>query len=1022
MTANQTASPTSFRRLILSVAAVSLFVAGLSCSGGGKDAPTAPNTIVSAGPVAAMLIVAGQDQAAVVGKELSQALQVRVVDSSGRVIKGQVVNFRVISGGGSVFAGAAITSDSGIAKERWTLGTAVTDSQRVEARAVDPGTGNGLVFGVFRANPVADVATTVTKLAGDAQSAVAGTAANDSLAVRVTDRYGNPSPSASVTWTVAAGGGTIAPATGVTNASGVARARWTVGTRTDSTQRATVKADTLAPVSYSATVLPAAAAQLTLTQSASGAASGAAFTQQPRVTLFDTYGNIAKSATDAVTMTVNSGATVIGSATAIPVNGVATFVSAGVTASTGSYTLSYGGTLSGSAKAVTQPITVTAGVASKLAVTVSAAGAAAGAPFTTQPVVSVQDAAGNLAATSAATVTMTVSAGATVVGTVTATAVNGVATFATAGIGGTAGTSYTLSFASSGLTSATQTITPTFGAATRLAVTTSAAGAASGAAFSTQPVVAIRDGSGNTVPSAISTVTMTVSAGATVVGTATATAVNGVASFANVGVSGTAGTSYTLTFATSGLTSATQGIVPTYGAPTQLAVTTSAAGAASGAAFSTQPVITIRDTSGNTVTNSTSPVTMTVSAGATVVGTAMVIAVNGVATFSTVGIGGQSGTYTLTFTSPTIPPTTQSISLLTFTALSSLYGNVCGLSNLGAVYCWGNTNTAAFGQYSTNPLAVQQTGVTFASVAAGGVHSCGLTTTGAAYCWGMNAWGSVGDNTISDRSAPVAVSGGLTFAALSAGYTHTCALTSAGAAYCWGQGPLGYSTGGPSGSSPFSTTPGAVQGGLTFSKIAAGQNHTCALTSTGAAYCWSSLFGGYCDGTSNISTTPTACQGGLVFASIFAAATEIIPPNGPLTCALTAAGAAYCWGYNFYGQVGDGTTGADRLTPVQVQGGLVFTTMALGVFHACGLTGDGSAYCWGRNSAGNLGDNSTTNRSSPVLVQGGLKFTALVAGKKHTCGLTAAGATYCWGAIDDRTSAPVAIINYGPVPKAVRSP
>jgi alpha-tubulin suppressor-like RCC1 family protein len=96
--------------------------------------------------------------------------------------------------------------------------------------------------------------------------------------------------------------------------------------------------------------------------------------------------------------------------------------------------------------------------------------------------------------------------------------------------------------------------------------------------------------------------------------------------------------------------------------------------------------------------------------------------------------------------------------------------------------------------------------------------------------------------------------------------------------------------------------------------------------------------------------------------------------------------------------------------------------MALGEFHACGLTGDGSAYCWGRNSAGNLGDNSTTNRLSPVLVQGGLKFTALVAGKKHTCGLTAAGVTYCWGTIEDRTGLTVAIINYGPVPKAVKSP
>jgi hypothetical protein len=226
----------------------------------------------------------------------------------------------------------------------------------------------------------------------------------------------------------------------------------------------------------------------------------------------------------------------------------------------------------------------------------------------------------------------------------------------------------------------------------------------------------------------------------------------------------------------------------------------------------------------------------------------------------------------------------------------------------------------------------------------------------------MNASRSVGDNKIpidprrlrflADSRSPPCLRA-----------IRNCALTGAGAAYCWAQGPLGYSTGGPSGSDPFSTTPRTVQGRLAFSKVAAGRYHTCALTSAWAAFCWSSLFGGQCDGTETISTTPTACQGGLVF-----------------------------------------------------------TTMALGVFHACGLTVDGSAYCWGRNSAGNLGDNSTTNRSSPVLVQGGLKFTALAAGKKHTCGLTAAGATYCWGAIDDRTSAPGAIINYGPVPKAVKSP
>ncbi|MBM3898895.1 MAG: hypothetical protein FJ362_01865, partial [Gemmatimonadetes bacterium] len=86
----------------------------LACSG---DGPTA----VVAGPPASLLITGGQDQSIIVGKELPTILEVKIVDAQQRPVKGQVVNFRVISGGGSVFAGVAITSDSGIAKERWTL-------------------------------------------------------------------------------------------------------------------------------------------------------------------------------------------------------------------------------------------------------------------------------------------------------------------------------------------------------------------------------------------------------------------------------------------------------------------------------------------------------------------------------------------------------------------------------------------------------------------------------------------------------------------------------------------------------------------------------------------------------------------------------------------------------------------------------------------------------------------------------------------------------------------------------------
>jgi hypothetical protein len=199
----------------------------------------------------------------------------------------------------------------------------------------------------------------------------------------------------------------------------------------------------------------------------------------------------------------------------------------------------------GSSMATELDTYLSAAVPAKLSLATTAAGGASGAAFTTQPVVTIQDSAGNTVTGSSAVVTMTVNAGGTVVGTATATASSGVATFSTVGISGTAGTAYTLTFASTGLTSATQSITPTVGTATQLALTTSAAGAASGAAFTTQPVVTIRDSGGNTVTGSSAVVTMTVNAGGTVVGTATATASSGVATFGTVGISGTAGTAYT---------------------------------------------------------------------------------------------------------------------------------------------------------------------------------------------------------------------------------------------------------------------------------------------------------------------------------------------------------------------------------------------------------------------------------------------------------------------------------------------
>jgi len=162
---------------------------------------------LSVGPPAALQIVAGDAQSDTVGHELPEALVVRVVDAAGRAIPLQVINFRVTAGGGSVFAGVALTDTAGQARERWTLGTVASDTQKVEARAVDTRTGQALVFGTFKAVGVADRAASVTvRPATQADSArfIGGdtllTGDSVGFAVSARDRYGNVKPSPQVAW------------------------------------------------------------------------------------------------------------------------------------------------------------------------------------------------------------------------------------------------------------------------------------------------------------------------------------------------------------------------------------------------------------------------------------------------------------------------------------------------------------------------------------------------------------------------------------------------------------------------------------------------------------------------------------------------------------------------------------------------------------------------------------------------------------------------------------------------------
>ena len=287
-----------------------------------------------------------------------------------------------------------------------------------------------------------------------------------------------------------------------------------------------------------------------------------------------------------------------------------------------------------------------------------------------------------------------------------------------------------------------------------------------------------------------------------------------------------------------------------------------------------------------------------------------------------------------------------------------------------------------------------QGGLAFTKIVAGGTHSCALTSDGAAYCWGLNSIGQLGDNSLTARSAPVAVAGSLKFTNLTAGAGHTCGLTSDGSAYCWGSNGLGQLGDGTTTNRP---APVAVTGGLHFQMITAGGysvGQTCGVTLSGDAYCWGDNgFGqlGIGSGPSAPHPSPTLVAGGLKW-------TTLATGLGQHSCGVTTAGTTYCWGDNEYGSLGDGTT-TRRDSPVQVIGGVAFAQLAAGGFigHSCGLTSAGKAYCWGENEVGAIGDGTTIDRLSPAAVVGELTFTTLVAGYRHSCGRTTTGTVYCWG-------------------------
>ena len=333
----------------------------------------------------------------------------------------------------------------------------------------------------------------------------------------------------------------------------------------------------------------------------------------------------------------------------------------------------------------------------------------------------------------------------------------------------------------------------------------------------------------------------------------------------------------------------------------------------------------------------------------------------------------------------------------------------CALATSGEAYCWGYNGYGQLGDGTTtsrNSAWPVAGGFIFRQISADGWsnagytgwpgHACGITAAGVAYCWGHNGNGQLGDGTNVDRHVPVPVAGGLLFAQISVGAASTCGVTTTGDGYCWGwnyYGQLG------DGTSSGRWTPTRVAGGLKFVQISTGgglevylEAHTCGVTTTGAAYCWGGNdWGEMGNGTwsDGANPSPVAVLGGLTFQQISAGSDH--------TCGVTTSNAAYCWGSSGQGQLGDGSWGGPRTSPQPVAGGLSFARISAGRHFTCGLSRTSGAYCWGENELGKLGAWGDNYVATPIQVIGPIGGTQISTGETHACAVNVLGQAYCWG-------------------------
>ncbi len=282
----------------------------------------------------------------------------------------------------------------------------------------------------------------------------------------------------------------------------------------------------------------------------------------------------------------------------------------------------------------------------------------------------------------------------------------------------------------------------------------------------------------------------------------------------------------------------------------------------------------------------------------------------------------------------------------------------------------------------------------WASVSAGGDHTCGIRTSGQLFCWGQDTYGQLGDGgTNTDQSTPVQVGSGSNWSKVSAGEAHTCAVQTTGRLYCWGSDR--YEELGDGFGNTDWPTPVRVGTATNWAAVDSGGAHTCGRRTNGRLFCWGSDTAGRLgdDPTEQQQPSPVEVAGGATDWASFDA-------GDAHSCALKTTGQLYCWGGDSSLALGDGDAQVDQLVPVRAGANRAgWATVAVGDSHTCAVKTNGRLYCWGSDAYNQRGDGAALSPSDgdPVRIGTATDWTAVAAGRVHTCARNAGRHLFCWG-------------------------